>query len=169
MECKITSILVRDVPQVERTATVKEAIRKMAKRRAGSAVVMEGDRVVGFFTERDLMMRVICRELSPSGVQVSDVMSSNLIKVCHDASCRRSLQKMHDNEIRHLLVFDGKQFLGTVSLRNLADLMAQQSGVQDWVVKIAGGAILAAVVGIIGVLLYLSPAMLEIAGRFFSS
>lgn len=147
-------------------ATVLEASRTMVSNGSGSVVATREGNVVGLFTERDLLNRVIGQNLNPGEVLVQDAMSCNLIKICHDASCQQSLQVMRENKIRHLMVFNGTQFLGILSMRNLMDLQNSKTSIQEIVIKAVGGAILLTVVGILGLLVYLIPEMARIADRF---
>lgn len=170
MACTIEPLISRNVLTIKEDTTVLEATQHMVCKGAGSVVVTNGaGDVVGFFTERDLLTRVISRNLNPAEVSMGSVMSDKLIKVCLDATCQQCHQLMKANGIRHLLVFQGRQFIGTVSLWSLADQVASQKSLQELVVKAMGGVILVTVLGILAFLVYLIPDMVKIADRFFSN
>ena len=96
-----------------------------------------------------------------------DVMTRELVKVSHDASCHHCLEQMKENDIRHLMVFNGDIFVGVISLRHLAALMAQGTNTKDLMVNFVGGFVLLMVLGVIGFLVYMVPEMLTIIERFF--
>src|SRR5689334_10541166 len=60
-------------------ATVLEATRKMNQYKVGAVVVMDGERVAGIFSERDVLTRVVTQELTPSSVVVDSVMTREVI------------------------------------------------------------------------------------------
>src|SRR5689334_20586301 len=64
---------------IQSGATVLEATRKMNQHKVGAVVVMDGERVAGIFSERDVLTRVVTEELSPSSVVVDDVMTREVI------------------------------------------------------------------------------------------
>lgn len=133
----------------------------------GSIVVTGKGKVVGYFTERDLLVRVVGKKRDPAVTLMRDVMTRELVKVSHDASCRYCLEQMKVNDIRHLLVYQENIFSGVVSLRSLAALMTQGSDVKDLMVNFVGGLVLLVVLSVIGLLVYLVPDMLGIVERFF--
>ena len=167
MSCKITSIIERNVLTIDQHRTVSESVGIMVDRGAGSIVVTGKGKVVGYFTERDLLDRVVGRKRDPEVTLMRDVMSYELVKVPHDASCLYCMDQMKEHGIRHLLVYEKNIFLGVVSLRSLAALMTQGKDIRELMVNVAGGLFLLVIVGVIGLLVYLVPEMLGIVERFF--
>ncbi|MEO5363054.1 MAG: CBS domain-containing protein [Magnetococcus sp. DMHC-8] len=165
MRCKITSIIEHDVVTIDQYRTVSESVGIMADRGVGSIVVTGKGRVVGYFTERDLLTRVVGRKRNPETTLMRDVMTTELVKVPHDASCHDCLDRMRENGTRHLLVYQDSLFVGVISLRALADQMTQGRGRQDWMVNVVGGVVFLVILGVIGLLVYLVPDMLAIAKR----
>jgi len=72
------------------------------------------------------MMRVIGEGLDPQAVKVGDVTHEALIKVRPDEDVSRCLDLMKANRCRHLTVFDGEEFIGIVSLRDMVALMLDE-------------------------------------------
>ncbi|HEX9374626.1 MAG TPA: CBS domain-containing protein [Actinomycetota bacterium] len=109
-----------DLVVVGPAATVMEAASTMFARRAGSALVMDGDRLVGIFTERDILE-------SLSGT--SDIGRSSLVRhrmtsdpqvIEPDATAGQALDRMLTGGFRHLPVVEGDRVIGMVSMRDLA-------------------------------------------------
>lgn len=167
MSCKIVSIIERNVVTIDQHRTVSEGVGIMVDRGAGSIVVTGKGKVVGYFTERDLLVRVVGRKRDPEATLMQDVMTCELVKVPHDAPCRHCLERMEENNIRHLMVYQENIFVGIVSLRDLAALMTRGRAGKDLMVNLVGGLVLLVVLGVIGFLVYLVPDMLGIVDRFF--
>ena len=113
---------------VEQSTLVSDAARLMSEHQIGAVPVLDGDRLAGIFTERDVMVRVVAAERDAARTQVGEVMSTELVVAdWHEdhASCLRRLQQAH---VRHLLVLNEGRLAGIVSLR---DLLAVELGEKD--------------------------------------
>jgi len=108
-----------DVIVAAPTSTVLEVSKLMAEANVGSAIVREEDEVLGIFTERDLMRRVVARGRDPSALPVAEVMSSP-VRSCRLAddvdACAKQLA---EDDIRHLAVIEDGALVGLVGLRDL--------------------------------------------------
>ena len=100
--------------------TVLEATQIMNQCKIGSLVVVDGDRIVGMFTERDVLHRVVACELQPRAVRVEEVMTSDVIFCGPDTDVDDAARIIRDKRIRHLPVCDGKgQLLGLISIGDI--------------------------------------------------
>jgi CBS domain-containing protein len=104
--------------------TVAEAATMMGERRVGSALVMDGDTLLGIFTERDIM-RALGEHFDAAKHQVSEWMTRNPITVPPDTPARDALKTMLDGGFRHLPVLDGERIIGVVSMRDLSGLESE--------------------------------------------
>lgn len=101
-------------------ATVMEAIKASLPARVGAVAVVDGDRLVGVFTERDVMLKVVHEGRDANTTAVRDVMTAPAIHVLPDISAREVLSMMLDKHIRHLVISeDGKTAKGMLSIRNI--------------------------------------------------
>ncbi len=116
----------RMVAVLDENKTALDAARLMSERFIGSVVVTGSATVKGIFTERDLMKHVIAAGLDPAAVKLKDAMRRDLVTVPPDENVERCLELMKQNQCRHLLVFDGSEFVGIVSLRDLVQLMLDE-------------------------------------------
>jgi CBS domain-containing protein len=80
---------------------------------------MEGDRLAGIVSERDVMGRVVAPGRDPDGTRVADVMTKDLVFVRKADTHEEGLRKMKQAGCRHLPVVEGDRFIGMVSLRDL--------------------------------------------------
>lgn len=100
--------------------TVLAAVEMMSRQRVGAVGVVENDKLVGIFTERDLMERVVLKVRPPASTRVGEVMTSPVASVRADGSPAKALETMIDRHIRHLPVTDdSNRVLGVLSIRNL--------------------------------------------------
>ncbi|GMQ99749.1 MAG: CBS domain-containing protein [Zetaproteobacteria bacterium] len=123
---KITSEIERHVVTINEHSTALEAAILMTSKYIGALVVKGEQGIAGLFTERDLMMQVVGAQRNPSDVVIKDVMSEKTVKVGSGETCDRCLDLMKENRCRHLLVFDGDEFIGIVSLRDIVALMIEE-------------------------------------------
>lgn len=99
--------------------SVQAAAEAMAGQKCGSVVVMEGERLAGIFTERDLLMRVVARALDPRTVPVRQVMTGQPDTIAADAPVAEAIRRMDEFSYRYLPVLDGERVIGVISTRHL--------------------------------------------------
>ena len=113
---------------VQREETVREAVQVMTANNVGIVLVLEGERLVGVFSERDVVRRVVDRGLDPDVTPVGDVMTSQIIAGDPDEDYQSAMRKMDQANIRHLLVVKGDQMLSMISIRDLIRVDMQEKG-----------------------------------------
>lgn len=105
---------------------IRDAITKMAEKSAGTALVMDGDKLVGIFSERDFIRKIYLKDQCGKGVKMSDVMSTGLTTVTVDTKLEDCMNLMTDNRIRHLPVMDGDRVVGIVSIGDIVKYMVNE-------------------------------------------
>lgn len=111
------------------SASVLEATRAMNKHGVGALVVMDGHRVVGMMTERDVLRRVVGEELFPAAVRVEEVMSKDVVCCTPAADMDEASRIMRDRRIRHLPVCNEQGRL--VGMISIGDLNAFHASAQE--------------------------------------
>lgn len=101
--------------------TVSKAAEHMAKKKIGAVMVVEEDRLVGVFSERDALFRVIARGLDARTTRLADVMTAEPKTVGPNTSYGYALVMMQENGFRHAPVIDNGKPIGMVSSRNAMD------------------------------------------------
>ena len=109
----------RPVYTVSKNASVQDAAEHMARHNIGAVTVMDDARLVGIFSERDVINRVVSKKLNPSNTPVSSVMTSDIVVATSDETHVSCLKKMKAANCRHLPVVDGDKLIGVISLRDL--------------------------------------------------
>lgn len=110
-------------------ASVLQAAALMNDHRIGALVVVEGSRVVGMFTERDVLMRVVAERRDPDATQVEDVMTAAVVCCSPETTVDEARGVMRDRRIRHLPVADADGRLH--GLISIGDLNAQLQAAQE--------------------------------------
>lgn len=113
---------------VQRDATVREAVQVMTDDNVGIVLVLEGERLVGVFSERDVVRRVVDRGLDPDRTPVGEVMTPQIVVGDPDDDYQSAMRKMDQANIRHLLVVKGPQMLSMISIRDLIRVDMQDKG-----------------------------------------
>lgn len=129
MLAAVTSIgemMARDVLSVAPEDTIGEAAQKMVDRGVGAAVVLDYGRLIGIFTERDLM-RAVADRVHSSEARVREWMTPEPITISVETSAEEAAQMMLDNGFRHLPVVEGERAVGIVSIRDVARLVAEDA------------------------------------------
>ena len=101
--------------------TVSKAAKLMAKKNVGAVMVVADERLVGIFTERDIVFRVIAQGLDANATRLAEVMTSPPKTVHPDKSYGYALLMMHENGFRHVPVIEDGKPIGIVSSRNALD------------------------------------------------
>ena len=100
---------------------VSKAAKLMAARNVGAIMVVERDRLVGIFTERDVVFRVVARGLDVQATRLSEVMTRAPLTVDPDTPFGYALVVMQENGFRHLPVIKDGKPVGIISARSAMD------------------------------------------------
>ena len=109
----------REIYYVTDDQTVLQAVKYMVERNVGAVPVMRDHELVGIFSERDLMKRVVAEQLDPQSTRVREVMTADPLVVAHTETIDKCRAIMQQHSFRHLPVCDGKKLRGLISMRDL--------------------------------------------------
>lgn len=112
---------------VEPRLSVRDAARLMSEQKVGAVPVLESGKLVGLFSERDLMTRVVAAGLDPDTTRIDAVMTSDLVVASPDDQIDECVQKMHSLGCRHLPIVEQDELIGIISLRDLLQVDNQQA------------------------------------------
>ncbi|MBL8805893.1 MAG: CBS domain-containing protein [Rhodospirillales bacterium] len=110
---------VQDLATASAHMTVRDAAQVMAQRRIGALMVIDGPRLAGIFTERDLLSKVVAQRRDPDTVHLGDVMTRDPDTIGPEESAFAALEMMRSRGYRHLPVMDRGRLIGMVSVRDL--------------------------------------------------
>lgn len=111
----------RKLVQATPDVTVREAAKLMAKKNVGAIVIVEAERLIGIFTERDMVVRVVAKGRNVDATKVGAVMTRSPYTIDPDAEFGEALLIMHEKGFRHLPVLENGRPVGMVSARSAMD------------------------------------------------
>lgn len=104
---------------VQKDEAVSEAVRLMVDHNVGIVIVLDGSRLAGVFSERDVVRRVLHQGLDPARTQLGEVMTASVITGDAEMDYESAMRAMDEAGIRHLLVTSGSKMLSMISVRDL--------------------------------------------------
>lgn len=116
------------VSSIDADATVLDAAKLMNERRIGALVVTRGEKVIGIFTERDILNRIVAAQRLAAETTVKDVMTAPI------ACCRRNTTEgecravMRSKRIRHIPVVEDDRLVGIISI---GDIIEEETAQKD--------------------------------------
>ncbi len=121
-------------------ATVLTAVRKMNEERIGALLVCDGSDVLGIFTERDILCRIVDSTRDPATTEVAEVMTNELVVVAPDTLVEEAMAVITEKRCRHLPVIDDGNLVGLVSIGDLTSWVSrhQEGHIKDLVNFITG-------------------------------
>jgi CBS domain-containing protein len=122
----ISQVVEHQVVLLDESKTAYEAVVLMSSKHIGSVVVTHASKVIGLFTERDLIHEIIRERRNPEKVTIKEVMRTNMPRVAPYESAEKCIDLMKQYQCRHLLVFDAQAFVGIISLRDLLVLLLEE-------------------------------------------
>ncbi len=118
------------VHSIASTISVFDAVAEMNRHRIGSILVVDGERLVGIFTERDVLRRVVGVSLDPRRALISEVMTSNLITITPDTTVEETTRIFTEKRCRHLPVIDHGRLVGLISIGDITRWMGDSHRVE---------------------------------------
>ena len=112
---KVSDLMTAEVATVSPSMSVVDAAKEMIQKEKGPLPVVEGSRVVGMLTDRDIIARVVAAGKEPASLTVSDVMTTDLVTISPDADDSEARQRMAQAQLDRLLVMEGDRLIGIIS------------------------------------------------------
>jgi CBS domain-containing protein len=117
---QVREVMTQSPTTCQLDATVVDVAKLMAREDVGPIPVVEGDRLVGIVTDRDLVIRVIAEGRDPGKTKVADVISKDIVTVSPDEDLERVLGVMSQKQVRRVPVVEGERLVGIVSQADVA-------------------------------------------------
>ena len=113
----------RALMTVKSGTIVFDAVRYMAEHNIGIVPVLGDDgKLLGVFSERDLVKRVIAKDLDCKAITVDEIMTKDLILADINESYEECLKKMQARHTRHIIIIENEKFVGILAMRDLLEL-----------------------------------------------
>lgn len=115
-------IMKKDLFSVSPNSTVREASNLMKEKNNGLVLVFSNDKLVGLFSERDLLNRVFAKDLDLDQTKVEDVMTKKIITSTEEDNIYLTLKTMKKHNIRHLPILNSdNNCVGIVSIKDIVE------------------------------------------------
>ena len=122
LELPVRSVLeLRKLVLAPPQASVDDAVRLMKEAHVGAVLIVEQERLIGIFTERDAVYRVLAARRDPLLTPLAEVMTRDPVVVAPEETFGYALLLMHDNGFRHAPVVENGRPIGVVSTRHALD------------------------------------------------
>jgi len=112
-----------DIWSVKPSDMVLDAVKVMAVRGVGALLVMDGDKLVGIFSERDYARKIVLEGRSSHDTTVADIMTAEVVHTTPEQSIEECMSMMTEQHFRHLPVIDGDRVTGVISLGDLVKVI----------------------------------------------
>ena len=112
---KVRDMMVSNVVTVSPSTSVVDAAKQMIQQEKGPLPLVEGERVVGMVTDRDIIARVVAEGRDPTGVQVSEIGTMQPVTISPDQDIQEARQSMAQNQLDRLIVVEGDRLVGIIS------------------------------------------------------
>ena len=120
MAKKISELMTPNPCAIEADKPVAHAAKMMKEENVGLAPVVEGDRLVGTLTDRDIVTRVVAEGKDPQTVPVREVASTDVVTIDPQQDLDEALRLMASNQVRRLLVEENDRLVGVVAQADIA-------------------------------------------------
>ena len=114
------------VHSVAPSTSVLECLKLFADKGIGAVLVVEGDRLVGIFTERDYARKVILQGRRSQDTPVSDIMTTKVVCVNRERTIDECMALMTERRIRHLPVIEENEVIGIISIGDVVHAVIQE-------------------------------------------
>ena len=129
MDTKIVPGVVKEqsIATLNPADSVMDAVNMMTERKIGAVIIVDKNaRLAGFFTERDIVNRVVVKGLDAASTPLKQVMTTNPDTLAPGDTAMNALELMSARRYRHLPVLDGENVVGMVSIRDLFNVVKAQ-------------------------------------------
>jgi CBS domain-containing protein len=128
---QIRDVMTENLVALPVDATVVEASREMDRRDIGDVLVVDGERLVGMLTDRDIVLRAIAEGYDPNDTPIGDVATMDIATLSPDADLGEAVAIMRQAAVRRVPVVDGERPVGIVSIGDLAIEVDEGSALAD--------------------------------------
>jgi CBS domain-containing protein len=117
----------KKVHTISKDLTCYECAKHLTEFNIGALLVMEGNQVLGIISERDLIKKLITKNLDPTKATIEQVMTQNVIAVPPEATVQTAMEIITEKRLRHLPIIDNGKLVGMISIGDVTRwVMLQQ-------------------------------------------
>jgi CBS domain-containing protein len=113
----------QDVYSISPIAAVYDALKLMAEKEIGALVVLEDDKMVGIFSERDYARKVILKGKNSKETMVREIMTTDILHTSPNKKLGKCLSLMTKNRFRHMPVLENGRLIGILSMEDVKSIL----------------------------------------------
>jgi CBS domain-containing protein len=132
MPAYVGEIMSKPVVTIDESKNAKAAGELMKKERKYALVVLRKNKPIGIITDSDLIKKVVAKNLTPSSVKVSKIMSKPLVTIPSNESVAEAARKMKRNNMKRLVVVDGSKLVGILSSTDIARVSPELNDILEF-------------------------------------
>lgn len=121
---KIEEWMSKPVISTTSDKTIKEAVDIMNKENIGDLAIIDNGKLKGIITERDILRRVVAKNIDVEKTKVTEIMTKDVITLNHDSSILEVTRLMSENNFRRLLVVKNKKVVGIVTAKDVIEVLS---------------------------------------------
>ncbi len=129
---KVMDAMTRKVLTERPDSTLQQCAKKMLAQKVGSILVTENNKLLGIFTEEDIVRKIVAAEKDPARTLAKDIMNSKLIVIEPHRDIYDAMIKMKENKITHLPVMEGAKLAGIITMK---DILKIEPALFDFIVE----------------------------------
>ena len=133
----LSEIMTKELTTCNPDETIAQAAQKLEKANVGSCPVVEGDRLVGLLTDRDIATRAVAKGLDPNSTTVNQIMTRELITGHPGMSIEEACALLSEHQIRRLPVVEADRLVGFIALADLAIDLEEEEMVAETLHRIS--------------------------------
>ncbi|MPZ72888.1 MAG: CBS domain-containing protein [Nitriliruptorales bacterium] len=131
MADSVRDMMTPDPVQLQMTDSVQEAAQRMRAQDIGDVLVVDGERVCGILTDRDITVRAVADGVDPAALRVGDICSGDILTVAPTDTAAEAVQRMREAAVRRVPVVEEGRAVGVVSIGDLAIELDADSALAD--------------------------------------
>jgi CBS domain-containing protein len=117
----------RPINSVRPDTSITESVRLMNEQNIGALLIIEDDNLVGIFTERDALKKVLAESIDPTSTKISEVMTKDPVCVDPSTTVEEAMSIVTDRRVRHLPILHNGKLVGIVSSGDLTHWLVEDS------------------------------------------
>lgn len=133
----LSEIMTKELTTCNPDETIAQAAQKLEKANVGSCPVVEGERLVGLLTDRDIATRAVAKGLDPNSTKVEQIMTRELITGHPHMTIEEACRLLSEHQIRRLPVVEADRLVGFIALADLAIDLEEEEMVAETLHRIS--------------------------------
>lgn len=116
---KVGDAMTKSPIYISADATIHDCVQKMRNNEVGNLIILDGKKLRGIITERDIIYKVIAEKSDPSKIKAKDIMSDDVATISPEEDIQKAIKRMRDISVRRLPVVENDKLVGVLSVKDV--------------------------------------------------